>query len=72
MWSAWFERVKAQFAAVTSEETIEFEAARQLACTGERLQNNFLIAGSSGSKPIDQRLGAVQPLGVARRSCEAH
>lgn len=75
MWSAWFERLKAQLAAVTSAETIEFETARQVACVRERLQNNFLIPTSSGDKPfapIDQGPVQVRPLGVARRSCGAH
>ena len=63
MWSAWFERFKSAFAAVTSPQAIEYKTARQLACANERLQNNALV---------DHGPVQVPSLGMARRSCEAH
>ena len=75
MWSAWFERVKTQCAAVTSAEAIEIKSAHQIAYVKERLQNSALISANSSSKPvapIDHDPVGVQSLGDVRRSYGAH
>jgi len=51
MFSAWLERVKAQFAAITSAEAIAFKTARQVAFVDERLRNNLLIPANSRRQP---------------------
>lgn len=51
MFAAWLERVKAQFAAITSVQAIEFKTARQVAFVDERLRNNLLIPTNSRSQP---------------------
>ncbi len=77
MWTARFERLKAQFVAAihARKRGSERETARVIAYVEERLHNSFFLpvnAKGMQSPSADHDSLQVRSQGVARHSCRAH